>query len=116
MSTDKYPTASAVLPLQHVLISQLKKRREPGARTEPDALKEMKGKIITDLEKRYGHQSDGFKLLNKASYLDPRFHLLVHLNAGQKQEVSLAFIVLYLYVSSVLSPFMPLTHVIHLYR
>ena len=50
LSTDKYPTVSAVLPLKHVLLAQLK--RTPGE-PEPPALSEMKTKIITDLEKQY---------------------------------------------------------------
>ena len=48
-----------------------------------------------DLKKRYPEESCGFKLLNKASYLDPRFHLLMHLTAGQKQEVGLTLACFY---------------------
>lgn len=86
LSTDKYPTASAVLPLIHVLLAQLNKRMpdEP----EPPALSEMKTKTVTDLEKRYSLEKDAFMLLNKASYLDPRFHRLVHLKEEQRRQVT----------------------------
>ena len=84
MSTDKYPTASAVLPMMHVMSSAL--TENPDER-EPAAIKEMKSNIIADMKKRYPEESCGFKMLNKASYLDPRFHLLVHLTAEQRQEV-----------------------------
>lgn len=79
LSTDKYPTASAVLPSKHVLLSQLSKQT-PDA-PEPPALTEMKTKIITDLEKRY-----------KASYLDPCFHCLVHLKEEQKRDVQVTIL------------------------
>ncbi|KAL7391643.1 hypothetical protein ABVT39_011914 [Epinephelus coioides] len=90
LSGDKYPTASAVLPLQHVLCSQLKKKT--GDEPEPPALTEMKTKIITDLEKQYSSEKDAFMLLNKASYPDPCFHRLVHLKEEQKQEVKVAIL------------------------
>lgn len=87
MSTDKYPTASAVLPLKHVLLYQLSKAAAPA---DPPAVTEMREKITTDLEKRYGEEKGAFDLLNKASYLDPRFHRLVHLSAAKKTEVRTA--------------------------
>lgn len=46
----------------------------------------MKTKTITDVEKRYSEEKDAFKLLNKASYLDPGFHGLIHL---KEQQVAL---------------------------
>lgn len=82
LSTDRYPTASAVLPLKFVLLSQL--QPSPGG---PAALNEMKSKMSTDLKKRYGDDKDAFMLLNTASYLDPRFHRLIHLGRDQRQEV-----------------------------
>ena len=88
LSTDIYPTASAVLPLKHVLLAQLNKTT-PG---EPPALSEMKTKIITDLEKRYSEGNYAFMLLNKASYLDPRFHRLIHLKEEQRQQVQVAIL------------------------
>ena len=88
LSTDKYPTASAVLPLKHVLLALLNKQTpdEP----EPPAWSEMKTKIITDLKKRYSEGNDAFMLLNKASYLDPRFHRLIHLKEEQRRQVQVA--------------------------
>lgn len=85
LSSEKYPTASAVLPLIHVLLAQLNKPTpdEPG---EPPALSEMKTKIVADLEKRYSVEKGAFMLLNKASYLDPRFHRLVHLKEEQQRR------------------------------
>ncbi|XP_054458167.1 E3 SUMO-protein ligase ZBED1-like [Anoplopoma fimbria] len=87
LSTDAYPTASAVLPIIHVLLAQLK--RTP-SEEEPPALLEMKAKIATDLKKRYGEERVARRLLNKASYLDPRFHQLRHLEEDQKRQVHLA--------------------------
>ncbi|KAL7376514.1 hypothetical protein ABVT39_009655 [Epinephelus coioides] len=82
LSTDKYPTASAVLPMKHILLSHL---REPTDVNDTTAVKEMKAKITVDLEKRYPEDSDVFMFLSTASYLDPRFHCLSH--HGKQQEV-----------------------------
>ncbi|KAM4584791.1 E3 SUMO-protein ligase ZBED1-like [Odontesthes bonariensis] len=86
LSTDAYPTASAVLPIIHVLLAQLKRTSEG----EPTALLEMKARIAADLGKRYGEEQGPHILLNKASYLDPRFHQLHHLEEDQKRQVHLA--------------------------
>ncbi|KAJ8362710.1 hypothetical protein SKAU_G00115410 [Synaphobranchus kaupii] len=83
LSTDTYPTASAVLPLQHILVSQL---NQPTT-DDPNAIKEMKSKIVTDLAKRYNEEKRAFLLLNTASYLDPRFSRLIHLTEDQKNKV-----------------------------
>ncbi|KAK0153071.1 Zinc finger BED domain-containing protein 1 [Merluccius polli] len=82
LSTDRFPTASAVLPLKYVLLSHLKPSIGDSA-----AINDMKTKISTDLEKRYNHDKDAFMLLNTASYLDPHFHRLIHLDRDQQQEV-----------------------------
>lgn len=82
LSTDRYPTASAVLPLKFVLLSQL----QPSA-DDPTAVREMKTRISTDLGRRYSQDRDAFMLLNTASYLDPRFHRLIHLERDQQQEI-----------------------------
>lgn len=84
LSTDKYPTASAVLPLQHVLLCQVS---TPIPNAMP-SLREMMTKIDTDLRKRYDKRNEAtFMLLNKAAYLDPRFHSLIHLSEEQKEQV-----------------------------
>ncbi|KAE8287441.1 Zinc finger BED domain-containing protein 1 [Larimichthys crocea] len=83
LSTDKYPTASAVLPMRHVLLSHLRQETD----SDTAAVKEMKAKITADLNKRYPEDSDVFMFLNTASYLDPRFHCLGHLDHGRQQEV-----------------------------
>ncbi|CAK6949708.1 zinc finger BED domain-containing protein 1-like [Scomber scombrus] len=82
LSTDRFPTASAVLPLKYVLMSHL----QPST-GDLQALNDMKTKISADLEKRYSPIKDAFMLLNTASYLDPRFHRLIHLARDQQQEV-----------------------------
>ncbi|XP_073730758.1 E3 SUMO-protein ligase ZBED1-like [Misgurnus anguillicaudatus] len=82
LSTDKYPTASAVLPLQHVLLMQLQPNSDNSS-----AVKEMKMKIAADLQGRYPNEKQAFMLLNTASYLDPRFHRLNHLPEEQKKQV-----------------------------
>ncbi|XP_049926278.1 E3 SUMO-protein ligase ZBED1-like [Epinephelus moara] len=43
--------------------------------------------MSTDLKARYGPAKDAFFLLNTASYLDPRFHRLVHLEQESRQAV-----------------------------
>ncbi|XP_041954210.1 E3 SUMO-protein ligase ZBED1-like [Alosa sapidissima] len=47
----------------------------------------MKTMMSTDLKARYGPDKDAFLLLNTASYLDPRFHRLVHLEQESRQAV-----------------------------
>ncbi|KAJ8266637.1 hypothetical protein GJAV_G00132880 [Gymnothorax javanicus] len=81
-STDRYPTASAVLPLKFVLLSQLQPSND-----DPTEIREMKTRISTDLGRRYSQDRDAFMLLNTASYLDPRFHRLIHLERDQQQEM-----------------------------
>ena len=82
LSTDRFPTASAVLPLKYVLLSHL--MRSTG---NPAEINEMKTKISTDLEKQYSPDKDALMLLNTASYLDPRFHRLINLERSQQQAV-----------------------------
>ncbi|KAK5853453.1 hypothetical protein PBY51_014602 [Eleginops maclovinus] len=82
LSTENYPTASAVLPLQYVLLTQLKPSTD-----DPAGVKEMKTMMSTDLKARYGPDKHAFLLLNTASYLDPRFHRLVHLEQESRQAV-----------------------------
>ena len=82
LSTEDYPTASAVLPLQYVLLTQLKPSTEV-----PAGLRQMKTMLSTDLKARYGPNKDAFLLLNTASYLDPRFHRLVRLEQESRQAV-----------------------------
>ncbi|CAM4671911.1 unnamed protein product [Leuciscus chuanchicus] len=59
---------------------------------EPPALSEMKTKIVTDLEKHYNEEKGASMLLNKASYLDPHFHRLVHLKEEQRRQVQVAIL------------------------
>ncbi|KAJ8333934.1 hypothetical protein SKAU_G00412530 [Synaphobranchus kaupii] len=86
LSTDTYPTASAVLPLQHILVSQL---NQPTT-DDPNSIKEMKSKIVTDLAKRYNEEKRAFLLLNTASYLDPRLIRFIHLTEDQKNKQEMA--------------------------
>ncbi|KAG5267534.1 hypothetical protein AALO_G00222820 [Alosa alosa] len=83
LSTDAYPTVSAVLPLQHVKLSQL---NTPDA-TQRAAIKEVKAKMIDNFKARYSQNNPEWMLLNKAALLDPRFSRLVHLSSGQKHLV-----------------------------
>ena len=84
LSTDQFPTGSAVLPLKYLFLSKLLLPSPD----DPPAIQEMKTKISVDLKKRYcSDKDDTFMLLNTASYLDPRFHSLVHLEPNQKDAV-----------------------------
>ncbi|XP_030221999.1 zinc finger BED domain-containing protein 1 [Gadus morhua] len=82
LSTEAYPTASAVLPLQYVLLKQLKPSID-----DPAGVKQMKTMVSTDLKARYGPNKGAFLLLNTASYLDPRFDRLVHLDTYLAREI-----------------------------
>ena len=82
LSTENYPTALAVLSLQYVLLTQLSPSTNDLA-----GLKEMKTMMSTDLKAQYGPEKDAFFLLNTASYLDLRFHRLVHLEQESRQAV-----------------------------
>ncbi|QQP42005.1 Hypothetical protein FKW44_016540, partial [Caligus rogercresseyi] len=62
LSTDAYPTASAVLPIIHVLLAQLKRTSEG----EATALLEMMVRIAADLGNRYDEVRGAHTLLNKA--------------------------------------------------
>ncbi|XP_065133764.1 E3 SUMO-protein ligase ZBED1-like [Paramisgurnus dabryanus] len=86
LSTSKYPTSSAVLPLQHILLSQVQKISSES--DERSCLREMASKIEADLSKCYDPKKEAaFMLLNKASYLDPRFHRLIHITEEKRQQV-----------------------------
>lgn len=80
LSTENYPTASEVLPLQYVFLTQLNPSTDDLA-----GLKEMKTMMSTDLKARYGPDKDAFFLLNTARYFNPRFHHLVHLEQESRQ-------------------------------
>ncbi|XP_063068811.1 E3 SUMO-protein ligase ZBED1-like [Engraulis encrasicolus] len=82
LSTDNFPTASAVLPLQYILLTQL----QPSA-DDPAAVRDMKTLMSSDLQQRYDTDEDAFLILNTASFLDPRFHRLVHLDPESRDAV-----------------------------
>lgn len=82
LSTESYPTASAVLPLQYVLLAQLQPSTDDQA-----AVKEMKTLMSSDLKSRYDSAKDAFLILNTASFLDPRFRRLVHLERESREAV-----------------------------
>ncbi|XP_037629812.1 E3 SUMO-protein ligase ZBED1-like [Sebastes umbrosus] len=84
LSTDAYPTASAVLPLQHVMIFQLS---TPDA-SHTSAMKEVRGRMVANLKMRYREESSEWMLLNKAAFMDPRFSRLVHLSPEQRHLVT----------------------------
>ena len=82
LSTEHYPTASAVPPLQYVLLNQLKPNPD-----DARAVKDMKTAMAADQKLRYGLDKEAFLLLSTASYLDPRFHRLLHLKEESQQAV-----------------------------
>ena len=69
--------------MQHILLSHLRRMADD----DTAAVKEMKGKIAANLEGRYSEDGEAFMFLNTASYVDPRFHCLRHLDQRMQQEV-----------------------------
>ena len=82
LSGEKYPTISALGPL----LGEIKKKVAPDV-SDSVVIREFKRAIRDDINSRYQHP-DIQMLLNKASYLDPRFKSLTHLSSFQQSEVS----------------------------
>ena len=82
LSGEKYPTISALGPL----LGEIKKKVAADV-SDSVVIREFKRALRDDINSRYQHP-DIQMLLNKASYLDPRFKSLTHLSSFQQSEVS----------------------------
>ncbi|XP_059901376.1 uncharacterized protein LOC132452670 [Gadus macrocephalus] len=80
LSTEHYPTASADLPLQYVLLTQLKPSND-----EPAGLREMKTMMSTILKARYGPNKDAF--FAQPATLTRVLNWLVPLERASRQAV-----------------------------
>ena len=82
LCTEKTPTASMIMPLQHRLTSTVFAIKED----DSPAIKEMKTVLISDLKDRYkGAGQEDF--LNMCTALDPRFKLLPYLTEEERNQV-----------------------------
>ena len=80
LSAESYPTISALGPLFAAVRAKL-----VNSDTDSIAVRNVKRSLAADMSTRY--QSTGVSLLlNKASFLDPRFKTLAHLSAVEKKE------------------------------
>ena len=82
MGAAKYPTLSTVKPLLHVLLEQTLKV----ASSDTAVAKEVKEAIRRDLQARY-QTAAMQKLMNVATYLDPRYKELPFLSYTSKRTV-----------------------------
>lgn len=72
LSGEKYVTVSAVLPMLHILKTDLLKEKD----TDTPLTKDIKHRIVEDITKRYSESKlteDVISMLQMASFLDPRF-------------------------------------------
>ena len=80
LSSESYPTISALVSLFSEIWSKV--MPSDGDLT---AVRQFKNVLATDMDKRYQDQ-DVSVVLNKASFLDPRFKSLAHLPAASQEE------------------------------
>ena len=68
LSAESYPTISVLGPF----VAEIKSKIAPTPQDAP-VIKQFKLALATDMNKRYAEDSDTTLILNKASFLDPRF-------------------------------------------
>ena len=73
LSAESYPTISVLGPF----VAEIKSKIAPTPQDAP-VIKQFKLALATDMNKRYAEDSDTTLILNKASFLDPRFKRLAH--------------------------------------
>ena len=81
LSSESYPTISALGPLYKAIQDKLAPNDEDSA-----AIQRFKRLLAVDMGSRYQDQAVSL-CLNKASFLDPRFKTLAHLSHSQQAEV-----------------------------
>ena len=82
MCTDKYSTISTVKPLLYKLLSKTLEAQDDDSTT----LRDMKMAVKSDLSRRY--QKDDVKdVMNRVTFLDPRYKELPFLSDGEKSQV-----------------------------
>ena len=82
MCTDKYSTISTVKPLLYKLLSKTLEAQDDDSTT----LRDMKMAVKSDLSRRY--QKDDVKdVMNRVTFLDPRYKELPFLSDREKSQV-----------------------------
>ena len=81
LAGETYPTISAVDPL----LTEIKKRVAEDS-NDSNTIAVFKKALRDDVNSRY-RDPDLQMLLNKASFLDPRFKSLAHLSSSQQEEI-----------------------------
>ena len=81
LSSESYPTISAIGPLYKAIQDKLAPNDEDSA-----AFQRFKRLLAVDMGSRYQDQAISL-CLNKASFLDPTFKTLAHLSHSQKAEI-----------------------------
>ena len=87
LSGEQYVTVSAVLPMLHILETDLLKQQE----TDTQLTKDIKHRIVEDIEKRYTESKlaeDVLLMLQVASFLDPRFKTKYMEHLGEVELLS----------------------------
>ena len=69
LSGETYVTVSSVIPMLQLIEASILK--EKGSDTQ--LTKDIKMRVITDLQSRYSASNDVFRILQCATFLDPRF-------------------------------------------
>ena len=80
LSSESYPTISALGPL----FTEIRSKLRP-SESDSTAVRQFKNALAIDMDKRY-QDPDVSLILNKASFLDPRFKSLAHLPASSQEE------------------------------
>ena len=80
LSSESYPTISALGPLFNEIRSKV-----ISSDGDSTAVRQFKNALAADMDKRY-QDPDVSLVLNKASFLDPRFKSLAHLPVASQEE------------------------------
>ena len=80
LSSESYPTISALGPL----FTEIRSKLSP-SESDSTAVRQFKNALAIDMDKRYQDPNVSL-ILNKASFLDPRFKSLAHLPATSQEE------------------------------
>ena len=69
LSGETYVTVSSVIPILQLIEASILKEKE----SDTQLTKDIKMRVITDLQSRYSASNDVFWILQFATFLDPRF-------------------------------------------
>ena len=69
LSGETYVTVSSVIPMLQLIEASILKEKE----SDTQLTKDIKMRVITDIQSRYSASKDVFRILQFATFLDPRF-------------------------------------------